>query len=301
MPTGACGIQCDVCRLNTNGRCSSCGGGTSLEGRRKMAAQEKLLGAPCAILACAILNQVAHCMHDCDAFPCENFTTGPYPFSRGFLDMQTRRRSQNRGTKAPFGETVPVPPEYWKHLQAADIRALCPRAAVMEAADGGILVTAFNREIRVDPDKREIQTGGPGHWRKTADPFLELMLLVYLLNATDHPFMDEMVSAQDLRDAQFFQGPHELDTRGLVEKFGCDPEKFLKAGLQLGGTRLELADAAVQLRPFPKIPLYYLLWGADDEFPAKVSILFDRSIEKHLSADAIWGIVSATTDKFLST
>jgi len=42
------------------------------------------------------------------------------------------------------------------------------------------------------------------------------------------------------------------------------------------------------------------VWGADEEFAAKVSILFDRSIEYHLSADAIWGIVSVTTDTLLN-
>jgi len=265
-----------------------------------MAAQEKLLGAPCAILACAILNRVGYCLRDCDAFPCENFSNGVYPFSTGYLKMQARRRSSLEETRAPYGDAVTVPPEYWDRLQEMDLLKLCPRAAVMDAGDGGIMVTAFNREIRVDRRKREIQAGGPGQWRKVVDPFLELMLLVYLLHASDRPFMNEMVGAQDLKDAQFFQGPHELKTEKLVEKFGRDPDRFLKAGTRLGGSPLPMADAAVCLRPFPKIPIYYLLWETDEEFPAKVSILFDRSIESHLSADAIWGIVSAATDKLLN-
>jgi hypothetical protein len=300
MPTGACGINCDVCRLNTDGICSSCGSGTSPAGQRKLEAQKKLLGAPCAILACAVLNRVAYCLHDCDAFPCENFEAGAYPFGPGYLAMQTRRRKDKSAVRAPYGDAVVVPAEYWDQLAAGDLRAICRQAAVMQAADGGILVTAFNQEIRVDIENREIQKGSPGNWRQTIDPFLELMTLVYLLNATDHPFMNEMVSAQDLKDAQFFQGPHELKTRGLVAKFGRDPEGLLNAGEQLGGTRLALADAALRVRPFPKIPVYYLLWAADEEFPAKVSVLFDRSIEHHLSADAIWGIVSVTTDKLLN-
>ena len=31
MPTGACGIDCNTCRLNVQGRCSTCGSGTSPE------------------------------------------------------------------------------------------------------------------------------------------------------------------------------------------------------------------------------------------------------------------------------
>jgi len=300
MPTGACGINCDVCRLNTDGICSSCGSGTSPAGERKLAAQKKLLGAPCAILACAVLNKVAYCMRDCDAFPCENFGEGAYPFSQGYLEMQQRRRSEKQTTRAPYGDAVVVPADYWQQLQAADLRELCPRAAVMPDGEGGLLVTAFNEEIRVDLKTREIQKGGPGLWRPTVDPFLELMLLVYLLNAADHPFANEMVGALDLKDAQFFQGPHELKTDRLIAKFGDHPELLLAAGEALGGNSQQLADAAICVRPFPKIPVYYLLWRADAEFPAKVSILFDRSIEAHLPADAIWGIVSVTTDKLLN-
>ena len=301
MPTGACGINCDACRLQTDGICSSCGSGTSPAGQRKRAAQEKLLGAPCAILACAILNRVTYCPRDCDAFPCENFSDGAYPFGEAYLSMQRRRRKEHAATRAPYGDAVKVPPEYWERLQAMDLAELCPRAAVMNAGDGGILVNAFGREVRVDLALRQIQTGGPGQWRRTVDPFLELMLLVYLLNATSQPFMNTMISAQDLKDAQFFQGPHELKTDGLVATFGEHPDQLLKAGQQLGGTRLDMADAAICLRPFPKVPLYYLLWAADAEFPAKVSILFDRSIESHLSADAIWGIVSVATEMLLNT
>ena len=44
MATGACGINCDTCRLNLRGTCSTCGSGTSEEGRLKLAAQERLLG-----------------------------------------------------------------------------------------------------------------------------------------------------------------------------------------------------------------------------------------------------------------
>ena len=38
MPTGACGINCDVCKLNLLGTCSSCGPGKSLQAEKKLAA-----------------------------------------------------------------------------------------------------------------------------------------------------------------------------------------------------------------------------------------------------------------------
>ena len=87
MATGACGINCDVCKLNLRGVCSTCGPGDSEEAAAKMAAQVRILGNPCPILDCARSKGIAHCMADCKAFPCDIFTAGPYPFSAPFLEI----------------------------------------------------------------------------------------------------------------------------------------------------------------------------------------------------------------------
>ena len=94
MPTGACGINCDVCKLRSENICSSCGPGKSIEAEEKLEVQMRILGGTCPILACAKLNGIDYCLGDCDSFPCDHFTAGPYPFSQGFLMMQQRRRQQ---------------------------------------------------------------------------------------------------------------------------------------------------------------------------------------------------------------
>jgi len=53
-----------------------------------------------------------------------------------------------------------------------------------------------------------------------------------------------------------------------------------------------MADAAGRLLPFPRIPLYFLMWFSDEEFPSRLRVLFDRSIERFLPADAIWALVN---------
>jgi len=49
------------------------------------------------------------------------------------------------------------------------------------------------------------------------------------------------------------------------------------------------------------VHLYYLLWEADDEFPARMSVLFERSIENVMAADAIWGLVNRVSTELLKT
>lgn len=97
MPTGACGINCDVCKLKLLDLCSTCGPGKSREAQDKLDTQKRILGDTCPILACARLNHIDHCLRDCNRFPCEVFRSGPYPFAQGFLSMQERRRPKEEG------------------------------------------------------------------------------------------------------------------------------------------------------------------------------------------------------------
>jgi hypothetical protein len=60
-----------------------------------------------------------------------------------------------------------------------------------------------------------------------------------------------------------------------------------------------MADAAYELLPFPRVPLYYLFWRGDAEFEPRISVLFDRSIETVFSADAIWGLVGRVSTALL--
>jgi hypothetical protein len=92
--TGACGINCLVCGLFRQGKCSPCGAGTEPQAQAKLAAQLKLLGGTCPILQCAVERRIAYCSADCELYPCRRFMAGPYPFSQAYLEMQIRRRSR---------------------------------------------------------------------------------------------------------------------------------------------------------------------------------------------------------------
>ena len=103
--TGACGINCLVCGLMRAGKCSPCAAGTERQAQAKLTAQLKLLGSVCPILQCAVAKKVDYCSASCEVYPCRNFLSGPYPLSQGYLDMQVRRRGQNK----PAAPQAPPP------------------------------------------------------------------------------------------------------------------------------------------------------------------------------------------------
>lgn len=51
-----------------------------------------------------------------------------------------------------------------------------------------------------------------------------------------------------------------------------------KAALALGGTRLPHSDAGYLIHAFSCIPMKFLFWEGDEEFPAQANILFDRGV-----------------------
>jgi len=68
----------------------------------------------------------------------------------------------------------------------------------------------------------------------------------------------------------------------------------------LNGQSRDMADIAYRLLPFPRVPLYYLLWQGDEEFKPQVTVLLDRSVEKVLAADAIWALINRVTTALLA-
>jgi hypothetical protein len=90
-----------------------------------------------------------------------------------------------------------------------------------------------------------------------------------------------------------------LDLTPLLERYGNDLNGFKKVAEHLEGQPMDMADAAYRLLPFPRVPVCYLLWEGDEEFQPKLSVLFDRSIERYFSASAIWSLVNLVSRELL--
>ncbi|BBO71985.1 hypothetical protein DSCA_59150 [Desulfosarcina alkanivorans] len=297
MATGACGINCDVCQLSLLGQCTSCGPGRSDLAARKSAAQKRSFGHPCAILECARLNHIDYCPRDCPSFPCDNFSESAYPYGDGFLNMQRRRRSQGPPAVDPSGRPIVVSDALWETLRQRDMDQVANFTLMDIDPDSGHLrFQFFNREIRVDIDDRCLEEKRARGWETVTVPLLELALLDYLSRVEClYPVGREMVGIEDLADARYFSGRNRLKKASLLARYGDNPNGFAAAGKYLCGRPEKMGDAAFRLNPFPRVPLYYLLWLGNGEFPPRVSILLDRSIERALSSPAIWSLVTLCT------
>jgi len=193
-----------------------------------------------------------------------------------------------------YPQHLRVDPEWWQRLREADPQEVCRRALV-EHQEGRYLVPFLTEMVEVDPQAEGVREG-----QGEAPVDLAVVSVVYLLRARDLPRRGQWVREVDLEGGvMFFQGPHALRLEPLEQRFGSDPEGFLEAGQRWGGTPQRFGDAAFELRALPRIPLVYVLWAADEEFPARVRVLFDAGASEQLPLDALWGLVGEVTERLL--
>lgn len=175
----------------------------------------------------------------------------------------------------------PLGDKQWKELQALQPEDVCRRASVRFDEKGCYVVPFMEKEYSVYPEEERIE--GPENDVFMSNSEFLLLILTYLISARDVLFEGKWVSERELPGGElFFKGPHQLPTAELVERFGKDPEKFLEIGKTLGGSRLpEYGDVGLEFQALPRIPIACVLWAEDEEFPARVSYLFDPTATMH--------------------
>ncbi|MHB0979644.1 MAG: DUF3786 domain-containing protein [Thermoleophilia bacterium] len=104
-----------------------------------------------------------------------------------------------------------------------------------------------------------------------------LIALHYLAMATGRAPGTDWVSYRELPDGLFYANTITREVEEpLARLFATDPEAFLAAGKPLGGTPADIADASLVFHPLPHVPVVFALWVEDDEFPAKMKVLYER-------------------------
>jgi hypothetical protein len=214
--------------------------------------------------------------------------------------MQKRHFNDKLAAYAPDGSHLEVAAAYWQAAAARPSLDLCNLTFFEQVGLGQFQFRFLGTDFRIDISARRLlRLDAANSWAACEDPLLALATVIYLKNVRQvHPLGRDIVAAQELREGHFFSGPHEFRTDPLLNRFGHDMAGFESACRALGGKPMAMADAAFQLLPFPRLPLYFLLWAGDEEFKPRLQVLFDRPIESILPADAIWALVNRVAMAF---
>ncbi len=160
------------------------------------------------------------------------------------------------------------------------------------------IVPLMGEDFVVDGEQRLVV---PADDPEAQAGFLEqLCILAYLINASDIAIAGKLVSGDKLDAGQFFfRGPHGLPTPKLEEAFGDEPSLLHEVAACLNAEPCEYGDASVSIRVLPNVPVVLVIWGRDDEFEARASILFDETASRQLPLDALLAGVQLAVKKLI--
>jgi hypothetical protein len=137
--------------------------------------------------------------------------------------------------------------------------------------------------------------------KKVVSLVTRILLLHYLIRADGDPLTGKWVAYKDIPGGLLYAGVFARRvTEPLQRKFGKTAESFKRIGIQSGGKSVEVGDASFILRAFPHVPLQYVLWEGDEEFPASVQLLFDASVDHYLTLEDIVVLGQVTTGRLIN-
>lgn len=180
----------------------------------------------------------------------------------------------------------------WDELDRLDPEDVCRRSSAAYAPESATFrLTVFGQPVLLSKTERLVSAATSAGERllETLGPHLRLSALWHLKGARDLPLSGRLVKPDDLAGGDIYRrGTHVLPLDKVAGRYGRDPAAFLERGMELGGERLDYADASLRLFPLPRVPVAMLLWVGDDEFQARAGLLFDSTCQLHLPVDVLW-------------
>jgi hypothetical protein len=202
----------------------------------------------------------------------------------------------------PSQENFSVHEQFWERLNGLAREETAKRAKCQYLAESdSFVIPLLSTGYLVDPVHRTIWAVAACE-NRSAGYLQQLCILAYLVDAKDVPPANRLVSVGKLDPGGFFfRGSHRLPVEKLASVFGPNPRLLHKVGRALDAIPRTFGDAAIELCVLPRIPVTLVIWAADEEFPARVSIFFDHSATAQLPLDVLFAVAALTIEGILST
>jgi hypothetical protein len=124
-------------------------------------------------------------------------------------------------------------------------------------------------------------------------------LLTEYSNATKKPSSGKLVKFREFPGGIAYENAFARKAIDpIIRGFGKCPERLVEAALVLGGRRLDLGQAAVEVPALNLVPLTYILW-VDEDLPPSVNLLYDASACGYLNAEGLANLAELTTWRLL--
>ena len=175
-------------------------------------------------------------------------------------------------------------------LRAADPEQLTALLPELRREDRCLTAVHFGRTFRLDLDSGAITAadGGPASIYERLNIYT---LLGYCREGAR--LTGQWVPFRDVQGAGPFAPAFDRSVlRPFAATFTGRIDDLRTAAMALGGTPLPHSDAGFLLHAFECIPMEFLFWEGDEEFPAQANILFDSGVTGFIHVESTVSLAS---------
>jgi hypothetical protein len=162
-----------------------------------------------------------------------------------------------------------------------------PRAGLSLEQDGNasrIVVPMFQEVIRLSVPGFSFESSEGRNITLTT----KIVILHHIIHASGRPLSGNLIPYEDIPGCRGYAPVFDRRvSRPLLSAFGYSRDTFLEGGLSAGGKTEEFGNASFRLEAFPRIPIVFILWEGDEDFPPSLRVLFDDTIHTYLPLEDI--------------
>lgn len=145
----------------------------------------------------------------------------------------------------------------------------------------------FGQDYQIDPATGEISEKDDPKASVDFNTAMSIYNLFYY--SKEKPRLSgEWVPFRDVpRAGVFTKAFFEQTVEPFARTFNGHLPELLEAGESLGYERIAYSDAGFEARAFDCLPIRFLFWDGDEEFPAKANVLFDKNIVEFVHEETV--------------
>lgn len=181
--------------------------------------------------------------------------------------------------------------DWQKRFLQLDINSLTKKLPEIHSDGSWLMISHFHRRYAVS-----LQDGSICCLDSDSPVSLFTRLNIYTLFwycKDEVSASNDWIPFRDLKDASPFGPAFQRSVIHVFsETFSGHMKELEQACRLLGGRKLNISDMGYELDAFQCIPVQFLFWDGDDEFPAQSNILFQRNCVDFIHVESIVSIAS---------
>ena len=199
---------------------------------------------------------------------------------------------------------IPSPPGYdrayaqsyelaFDRLTHSNLNMICRVNGASLITDGIIGLEYFGNPITVDSLHRTVNS--------VNIPLTiteKLIILHYLVTAGGKTATGKLITFKELPEgAGYFPTFYKRAVAPVISKFGNSIANLRVAAAAIGGTAIDMGDAAVSFGVLPHVVLVWIIWRGDSVLPPEGSVVFDSTITDYLPVEDIAALCQSIAGK----